>query len=129
MARSLRNAFLFEAEIEAEKVIIIGTDSPGVNAQILATAFEKLHTFDLVFDPAINGGYYLIGLHQPIPELFINIEWGTAQVFQKTVDIAQNSIYLSHVNLSLLADVDRSEDLPIWEQAFAGEMRVMRKIR
>ena len=84
MARSLRNAFLSEAE----KVIIIGTDSPGVNAQILATAFEKLHAFDLVLSPTINGGYYLIGLRQPIPELFVNIEWGTAQVFQKTVDIA-----------------------------------------
>ena len=83
MARSLRNAFLFEAE----KVIIIGTDCPGVNAQILATAFEKLHTFNLILSSAINGGYYLIGLRQTIPELFVNIEWGTAQVFQKTVDI------------------------------------------
>ena len=124
MARSLRNAFLSEAE----KVIIIGTDSLGVNAQILATAFDKLHAFDLVLSPTINGGYYLIGLRQPIPELFVNIEWGTAQVFQKTVDIAQR-LNLSHVNLSLLADVDRSEDLPIWEQALAGEMRMMRKIR
>ena len=124
MARSLRNAFLSEAE----KIIIIGTDCPGVNAQILATAFEKLHTFDLVLSPAIDGGYYLICLRQPIPELFVNIEWGTAQVFQKTVDIAQK-LNLSHVNLSLLADVDQPEDLPIWEQALAGEMRVMRKIR
>lgn len=74
MARSLRNAFLSEAE----KVIIIGTDCPGVNAQILATVFEKLPTFDLVLSPAINRGYYLIGLRQPIPELFVNSEWGTA---------------------------------------------------
>ncbi|MEH1933556.1 MAG: TIGR04282 family arsenosugar biosynthesis glycosyltransferase [Nostoc sp.] len=117
MARSLRNAF----QSGAEQVIIIGTDCPGVNAQILATAFQKLHAFDLVLGPAIDGGYYLIGLRQPIPELFVNIEWGTAQVFQKTVDIAQK-LNLSHVNLSPLADVDRPEDLPIWEQAFAGEM-------
>lgn len=117
MARSLGNAF----QCGAENVIIIGTDCPGVNAQILVTAFENLHAFDLVLGPAIDGGYYLIGLRQPIPELFVNIEWGTAQVFQKTVDIAQK-LNLSHVNLSPLADVDRPEDLPIWEQALAEEM-------
>ncbi len=115
MARSLLQAF----QSGAEKAIIIGTDCPGLNAQILATAFEKLHTFDLVLGPALDGGYYLIGLRQTIPELFANIEWGTAQVFQKTVEIAQK-FNLSQVNLINLADVDRPEDLLIWEQAFVG---------
>ncbi|MEH1975962.1 MAG: TIGR04282 family arsenosugar biosynthesis glycosyltransferase [Nostoc sp.] len=115
MARSLFDAF----QSGRKKVIIIGTDCPGLNAQILATAFDKLQTFDLVLGPAIDGGYYLIGLRQPILELFVNIEWGTAQVFQKTVDIA-HKLNLLHVNLLPLADVDRPEDLPIWEQALAG---------
>ncbi len=115
MARSLLQAF----QSGAEKAIIIGTDCPGLNAQILATAFEKLHTFDLVLGPALDGGYYLIGLRQTIPELFANIEWGTAQVFQKTVEIAQK-FNLSQVNLIKLADVDRPEDLSIWEQACVG---------
>ncbi|MEH1851738.1 MAG: TIGR04282 family arsenosugar biosynthesis glycosyltransferase [Nostoc sp.] len=117
MARSLFEAF----QSGMEQVIIIGTDCPGVNAQILATAFEKLHAFDLVLGPAIDGGYYLIGLRRPILELFVNIDWGTAQVFQKTVDIAQK-LNLSYVNLSPLADVDRPEDLPIWEQSVASQM-------
>ncbi|MFN6485483.1 MULTISPECIES: TIGR04282 family arsenosugar biosynthesis glycosyltransferase [unclassified Nostoc] len=117
MARSLFDAF----QSGAEKVTIIGTDCPGVNTQILATAFEKLQAFDLVLGPAIDGGYYLIGLRQSIPELFVNIKWGTAQVFQTTVDIAQK-LNLSYVNLSPLADVDRPEDLPIWEQALAREI-------
>ncbi|MEH1789952.1 TIGR04282 family arsenosugar biosynthesis glycosyltransferase [Nostoc sp.] len=117
MARSLFEAF----QSGMEQVIIIGTDCPGVNAQILATAFEKLDAFDLVLGPAIDGGYYLIGLRQPIPELFVNIDWGTNGVFQKTVDIAQK-LNLSYVNLSPLADVDRPEDLPIWEQALASQM-------
>ncbi|AVH70152.1 TIGR04282 family arsenosugar biosynthesis glycosyltransferase [Nostoc sp. 'Lobaria pulmonaria (5183) cyanobiont'] len=117
MARSLFDAF----QSGAEKVIIIGTDCPGVNAQILATAFEKLDAFDLILGPALDGGYYLIGLRQPIPQLFVNIEWGTAQVFQKTVDIAQK-LNLSYADLLPLADVDRPEDLPIWEQTLAEEM-------
>lgn len=48
MTRSLRNAFLSGVENK----IIIGKDCPEVNAQILATAFEKLHAFDLVLGPA-----------------------------------------------------------------------------
>lgn len=108
MARLLFDAF----QSGAEKVVIIGTDCPRLNIQILTTAFEELHAFDLVLEPAINSGYYLIGLCQPIPELFVNIEWGTAKVFHKTVDIAQK-LNLLHVNLLPLADVNRPEDLPI----------------
>ncbi|YAG12321.1 hypothetical protein NSTC745_01593 [Nostoc sp. DSM 114161] len=67
--------------VEKKQFIIIGTDCPGFNAQILAIAFDKLRTFDLVLGPPIDGGYYLIGLRQLIPELFANIEWGSAQVF------------------------------------------------
>ena len=111
MARSLLSAF----QSGAEKAMIIGTDCPGVNAQILANAEEQLHQCDLVLGPAIDGGYYLIGLQRPVPELFTNIDWGTAQVLQQTVNIAQ-TLNLSVIYLSPLADIDRPEDLPIWEK-------------
>ncbi|MTJ15112.1 glycosyltransferase [Anabaena sp. UHCC 0187] len=106
MERSLANAF----SQNAEQVIIIGTDCPDLNSQILASAFEKLRVFDLVIGPAIDGGYYLIGLQQPIAELFANIHWGTAQVFAKTVEIAQ-TWHLSISYLQALADIDRPEDI------------------
>jgi len=105
MERSLVNAF----NQKAEKVIIIGTDCPDLNSQILATAFEQLKNFNLVLGPALDGGYYLIGLQQPIRELFMNIPWGTAQVFAKTVEIAQK-LNLSGGYLQPLADIDRPED-------------------
>ncbi|MBD2385717.1 TIGR04282 family arsenosugar biosynthesis glycosyltransferase [Cylindrospermum sp. FACHB-282] len=117
MVRSLLDAF----QSSAEQVVIIGSDCPGLSWQILATAFEQLHVFDLVLGPAIDGGYYLIGLRKPISELFANIEWGTAQVFQTTVDIALK-LNLSLMYLPPLADVDRPEDLPIWDQMLEREM-------
>ncbi|MEA5504223.1 TIGR04282 family arsenosugar biosynthesis glycosyltransferase [Halotia wernerae UHCC 0503] len=110
MARSLFDAF----ESGREQVIIIGTDCPEVNSQILTEAFEQLHTCDLVLGPAIDGGYYLIGLRRLIPELFVNIDWGTSQVLQQTVDIAEE-LNISLVYLPPLADVDFPEDLPIWK--------------
>jgi rSAM/selenodomain-associated transferase 1 len=119
MARSLFDAF----QSDMKQVVIIGTDCPGVNFQILTKAFEQLHSFDLVLGPAIDGGYYLIGLRRFIPELFANIDWGTSQVLQQTVDIAAK-LNVSRTYLSLLADVDLPEDLPIWEQVIKDEVGV-----
>ncbi|MFM7363381.1 MAG: TIGR04282 family arsenosugar biosynthesis glycosyltransferase [Cuspidothrix sp.] len=106
MERSLTNAF----KQEAEQVIIIGTDCPDLNCQILVTAFEKLKNFNLVLGPALDGGYYLIGLQQPRPELFTNIPWGTDQVLMETLKIATSGD-LSIYSLPPLADIDRPEDL------------------
>lgn len=113
MERSLFDAF----QKSAEYVIIIGSDCPGVTSQILATAFQQLQSVDLVLGPAIDGGYYLIGLRRFIPELFTNIDWGTSLVLQQTVAIAEK-LGVSHTYLPALADVDRPEDLSIWEQVF-----------
>jgi hypothetical protein len=111
MAQSFYNAF----QSGAEKVITIGIDCPDVNDQILAEAFEQLQQCDLVLGPAVDGGYYLIGLQRPVPKLFINIDWGTSQVLQQTIDTAQTLNLLINY-LPLLADIDRPEDLPIWEK-------------
>lgn len=106
MERSLVNAF----NQTAKQVIIIGTDCPDLNSQILLTAFEKLQVFNLVLGSAMDGGYYLIGLQKATAELFTNIHWGTAQVFARTVEIAKK-LNLSIGYLQPLADVDRPEDL------------------
>ncbi|MBD2358173.1 TIGR04282 family arsenosugar biosynthesis glycosyltransferase [Tolypothrix sp. FACHB-123] len=116
LARSLSDAF----QSGREQVIIIGTDCPGVNSQLLTKAFEQIRSFDLVIGPAIDGGYYLIGLRQLIPNLFANIDWGTPQVLQQTVNIAEK-LNLSKIYLPALSDVDYPEDLPIWEQIIAAE--------
>ncbi|MBH8555080.1 TIGR04282 family arsenosugar biosynthesis glycosyltransferase [Nostocaceae cyanobacterium CENA357] len=118
MARSLFDAF----QSGKEQVIIIGIDCPEVNCQILTKAFEQLHTCNLVLGPAIDGGYYLIGLRRLIPELFVNIDWGTSQVLQQTVDIAEE-LNLSLVYLPPLADVDFPEDLPIWERVAQNQVK------
>ena len=111
MARSLSVAL----ESGIERAVIIGTDCPGLNVILIAKAFQELHFHDLVLGPAIDGGYYLIGLSCLISELFTGISWGTAEVLQQTVDIAKK-LDLSIAYLPPLADVDRPEDLPIWEQ-------------
>jgi len=120
MARSLYDSF----QGQAKQVVIIGTDCPGLNSQILAQAFEQIYTVDLVLGPAIDGGYYLIALRRFIPELFANIDWGTSQVLQQTVDIA-HKLNLSYHHLPPLADVDRPDDLTIWQRIWETEVKMM----
>ena len=111
MARALASALQ-----GTNRAVIIGTDCPGLNASILAAAFEQLQlSYDLVLGPAVDGGYYLLGLRYFIPELFIGINWGTSEVLQQTMAIAQQ-LNLSVNYLPELADVDRPEDLPLWER-------------
>ncbi|MEA5569491.1 TIGR04282 family arsenosugar biosynthesis glycosyltransferase [Calothrix sp. UHCC 0171] len=123
MARSLSDSFC----LGAKKTIIIGTDCPAIDPQLLQTAFAYLDNSDLVLGPALDGGYYLIGLRDSIPDifsqLFQNIDWGTSQVFPQTVGIAQK-LKLSITYLRSLADIDRPEDLEIWNaQRMASESK------
>jgi uncharacterized protein len=73
------------------KVIIIGSDCPGLTANDIDNAFERLHHTDVVLGPAVDGGYYLLGLTQPFPQLFTNKNWSTESVLADTIaDIKQS---------------------------------------
>jgi len=104
---------------QSARVVLIGTDCPELTADILAQAFEYLLERDLVLGAALDGGYYLIGMRQPQPELFVDVDWGTDRVLQQTIEIA-NSLNLSIGYLPKLADIDRPEDLPLLAQAGLG---------
>lgn len=91
-------------------VVIIGTDCPDLNAQLMVKAFHALEQNDLVLGPALDGGYYLIGLRRLIPELFTGISWSTAEVLEQTISIAERLMQVIAF-LPLLNDIDRPEDL------------------
>lgn len=98
----------------ARRVVVIGADCPSVDSAILRQAFTALQTYDLVLGPATDGGYYLIGLRQPVADLFRGIDWGTERVFAQTMAIAQ-TLGLSVATLAPLTDIDTAADLPVWE--------------
>jgi uncharacterized protein len=93
-----------------DAAVIIGTDCPGIDTQLLAQTFEALQTSDLVLGPALDGGYYLIGLRRVIPALFDSIPWSTDQVLGQTLGIAKGLDLSIHL-LPELPDIDRPEDL------------------
>jgi hypothetical protein len=111
MDSAIKNALV----TEMKRVVTIGIDCPDINQSILNQAFSALKQKDLVLGPAADGGYYLIGVNRLIPELFKNINWGTETVLAETQTIA-NRLNLTVEYLPILRDVDRPEDLPVWEK-------------
>lgn len=95
-----------------QKVLIIGTDCYDLSPEILRQAFAELTQRDLVIGPARDGGYYLLGMRKPAPELFIGIPWSTSSVFRDTMDCAKK-LGLSCAVLPVLSDVDTAEDLGV----------------
>jgi hypothetical protein len=78
------------------RAALIGSDSPDLPLGHLKTAFQKLKHRDVVLGPAMDGGYWLVGLRAPAPALFDGIPWGTASVFADTVErVRRESLTLS----------------------------------
>lgn len=94
-------------------IIIIGIDCPQLNIDILTTAFNRLNSHDLVIGKATDGGYYLLGLNYLEKQFFLNINWGSNQVFSQTMAIAHKLNYRIY-QLPTLPDIDRPEDLRFW---------------
>lgn len=115
LGTKMRFAFDHAFGLGNQQVVIIGTDCPDLDQEILTTAFNSLEHHDLVLGVAADGGYYLIGLQRTIEELFQNITWGTEQVLAQTKNIAQQ-LKLAVDYLPTLGDVDRPQDLDIWQK-------------
>jgi len=106
----------------ARRVVIVGTDCPDLSSDRAASAFHSLAAHDVVLGPALDGGYYLIGLSCARPEIFQEIAWGSERVLAQTLAAAERHA-LSVQRLAPLDDVDLPEDLPVWQGARAKAVR------
>ena len=104
------------AAIEAHPgaVAVIGTDCPSLEPEDLVRAADALDSAagDVVVVPAFDGGYVLIAVDRPRPELFAGVEWGTAHVLGQT---RQRTLVagLRLLELEARRDIDRPEDLEV----------------
>ncbi len=99
-------------------VILIGADIPDLAPCHLLDAAAALHSCSAVVGPAQDGGYYLLGLRDPMPFLFDAMPWGTDQVLALTMQrLADRGI--TPALLEPLADLDRPEDLARWPSLLA----------
>jgi rSAM/selenodomain-associated transferase 1 len=68
-------------------VLLIGGDLPPVSLETLYDAFAQLSADQnrVVLGPSLDGGYYLVGMNQPVPEIFSGMTWSHDQVFNETI--------------------------------------------
>ena len=93
----------------SNKAVIIGSDCPLLTPEIVQLALDQLEHYPFVLGPALDGGYYLLGMRKPTPALFANMEWSMENVAKITLErMAESgaSCYL----LPALPDIDVEED-------------------
>lgn len=96
-------------------VLIVGSDIPDVTAVHVAQAFERLRRHDVVFGPAHDGGYWLVGARRRprVPKLFEAVRWSSEHALADTLRNVEGSFAL----LEELADVDTEADWRRWRRA------------
>ena len=101
-----------EALTDHDRVLIIGSDCPGLTKEILEEAYSALDERPYVLGPAEDGGYYLLGMRKPSSYLFENMAWSTESVLSETLERIKATGETYHL-LESLSDVDYEAD---WER-------------
>lgn len=97
----------------APAALLVGADCPELDAEHLRAAHLALHGRRLVFIPARDGGYVLVGATQPCLPVFSGIAWGTARVMRGTRTVMRRLGWRrgrDWAELEPLADLDEPQD-------------------
>ena len=108
----MQHAFSWGFRQGAQKVILIGADTPTLSPVLIQAALTALDQAPIVIGPSLDGGYYLIGAtaksFHVLNNLFSGIRWGTQTVLLRTLRKLQR---IGHRLLPFWYDIDRPTDL------------------
>ena len=109
LGKRMENAFKEGFNDGYKKIVLIGSDLPDISTNIIEQGFAVLEKKEVVFGPAEDGGYYLVGLTKPTSLIFKNKRWSTPNLLETTI----NELQTKNIEVSLLKvlnDVDTFED-------------------
>ena len=112
LGERLSNIFKDKLADKYDAVSIVDSDTPDLPRSIVQQSFQLLMSngVDAVFGPCDDGGYYLVAMRRPQPDLFQHIPWSTEAVLATTLERA-NAIGLKAELLPRWNDLDTFEDL------------------
>ncbi|WP_160295217.1 TIGR04282 family arsenosugar biosynthesis glycosyltransferase [Geobacter sp. OR-1] len=117
LGERLSNAFAKAFSLGYRSVAVIGTDSPHMPVERIEEAFTVLNEkkADVVFGPSEDGGYYLIALNDPQPELLRDIPWSSPETLARSLEKAEDTglkakLLASGFDLDTVRDLHRLRD-------------------
>jgi len=96
----------------ASGAMVVGTDCPLFDQGYVTAAVAALTSADVVLGPAADGGYGLVGIRRPAPELFSDIPWGTSRVLEMTLSAARRAGF----QVSLLPEIWDIDTFDDWQR-------------
>lgn len=93
----------------ARAIVVVGTDCPGLTADHIGSAVAMLHDADVVYGPAVDGGYYLVATRAPHAALFDAVPWSSPETLAVSRQRASDA-GLRVTLLPELRDVDTEDD-------------------
>jgi len=98
-------------------VVLVGSDIPSMKRGHIRAAFDLLRGHDVVFGPASDGGYWLVGVRQCFPNvalahLFDDVRWSSEHALADTLRNVRPGMRVAIAET--LGDVDTAEDLAAW---------------
>jgi rSAM/selenodomain-associated transferase 1 len=127
LGERMLNAFKDGFRDGYNKIVLIGSDLPDISSKHILNGLEALETKDVVFGPAEDGGYYLVGLSELIPSIFKNKPWSQAQLLNETLEeLKQNSNTVGL--LETLNDIDTFKDL-VASDFYKSNLKLQEKIQ
>ncbi|NMH87298.1 TIGR04282 family arsenosugar biosynthesis glycosyltransferase [Flavivirga algicola] len=110
LGERMKNAFTKGFEDGYERIVLIGSDLPDINSEHIKKGLNALKSNEVVFGPAIDGGYYLIGMTKMHHTVFSNKPWSESHLLEVTLkELDRENI--SYTLLEALNDIDTFEDL------------------
>lgn len=103
---------LRECLLSHPKAVLVGSDIPELQEIHIQEAFLALDNCDYVLGPAMDGGYYLVGMKSPETTIFQDISWSTPMVLEQTLQHIRTAGQQVQL-LSVLSDIDTAAD---WEK-------------
>ncbi len=110
MHHALESAF----QKGAHAAIVIGSDLPAMDWDLLDQAFEQIQEKVVVLGPSQDGGYYLVGMQAPGVNVFTGIPWSSDRVLPMTLAKIRGAGY-QPAFLPEHQDIDFSSDLQAWQ--------------
>ena len=121
------NAFKDGFDAGYKRIVLIGSDLPDINSNHIINGLKALEEKDVVFGPAEDGGYYLVGMSQLEETIFTDKPWSQPQLLTQTLqELQKNNVSVSI--LDTLNDIDTYEDL-ITSDFYKSNIKLQEKIQ